>query len=126
MNSVQLIGRLTHDPEGDRIGDGTTVATFRLAVDRPRRDSADFVTVKVWERTAEAVLKHLVRGRRVAVQGSLFHDEWTRSDGKRADRLIVVAARVEFLDPPTAAAVEREALDEHAEHATVDASSPHG
>ena len=102
MNCVQLIGRLTHDPESDRVADGTPVAIFRLAVDRPRRDSADVITVKTWDRTAEAVAKHLVRGRRVAVQGRLFQDGWTGSDGQRASRLIVVAHRVDFLDPPIA------------------------
>lgn len=101
MNCVQLIGRLTHDPESDPVADGTPVATFRIAVDRPRGDSADFITVKTWDRTARAVAQHLVRGRRVAVQGRLFHDEWTRSDGQRADRLIVVAQQIDFLDPPT-------------------------
>lgn len=103
MNSVQLIGRLTRDPTEDRVADGTAVATFRLAVDRPGGDSADFVTVKMWDRLAEVVAEHLSRGRRVAVEGRLFHDEWTDDDGQRGARLIVIAYRVEFLDPPAAA-----------------------
>ena len=89
MNCVQLIGRLTHDPESDRVADGTPVAIFPLAVDRPRREPAELVTVKTWDRTAEAVAKHHVRGRRVAVQGRLFQDRWTGPDGQRASRLIV-------------------------------------
>ena len=102
MNSVQLIGRLTRDPDADHTVGGTAVTTLRLAVDRPGRQGADFVTVKTWERVAEATAKHLTRGRRVAVQGRLTHEEWVAADGRRAERLTVVADRVEFLDAPAA------------------------
>lgn len=102
MNSVQLIGRLTHDPDPGRTASGAAVTTFRLAVDRPGRNGADFVTIKTWGRLAEATAEHLRRGRRVAVQGRLAHEEWTGSDGRRAERLAVVADRVEFLDIPAA------------------------
>lgn len=87
MNSVQLIGRLTRDPDADRTTSGTAVTTFRLAIDRPGRKGADFVTIKAWERLAEVAAEHLARGRRVAVQGRLAHEEWTGADGRRAERL---------------------------------------
>ncbi len=98
MNAVQLIGRLTHDPEADETADRRSVATIPLAIDRAGREGADFVTVKVWDRLADAVVQHLVRGRQVAVQGRLHHDEWTGPDGDNRSRLLVVARRVEFLD----------------------------
>lgn len=97
MNAVQLIGRLTHDPVADETADGRSVAPIRLAIDRAGRDGADFVTVKVWDRLADAVGQHLVRGRQVAVQGRLHHDEWTGADGARRSNLLVVAGRLEFL-----------------------------
>lgn len=102
MNSVQLIGRLTRDPEAKHTTGGTAVTTFRLAVDRPGREGADFVTVKTWQRLADVMAEHLTRGRRVAVQGRLAHEEWTGAEGRRAERLTVVADRVEFLDAPAA------------------------
>lgn len=102
MNSVQLIGRLTRDPDADRTAGGTAVTVLRLAVDRPGRKGADFVTVKAWERLAEVTAAHLARGRRVAVLGRLAHEEWTAADGRRAERVTVVADRVEFLDAPPA------------------------
>lgn len=109
MNSVQLIGRLTHDPEPHAIPNGTQLTTFRLAVDHPRRQAANFVTVKTWGRLAEVAAEHLARGRRVAVWGSLEHEEWTTADGERRDRLVVVGSRVEFLDPPPAGGIKRRA-----------------
>lgn len=100
MKTVQLIGRLTHDPQLQRTPTRSPVTSFRLAIDR-RGDGADFVTVKTWNRVAEATAAHLRRGRRVAVTGRLAQHEWTDGDGRRLERLIVVADRVEFLDPPT-------------------------
>ena len=76
------------------------MTTFRLAIDRLGREGADFVTIRTWERLAEASAQHLTRGRRVAVQGRLAHEEWVGSDGRRAKRLIVVAGRVDFLYAP--------------------------
>jgi single-strand DNA-binding protein len=118
VNSVQLTGRLTHDPDAECTTSGTAVTTFRLAIDRPGSNAADFLTVKTWERLAETTAEHLTRGRRVAVQGRLAHEEWVTSDGRRAERLTVVADRVEFLDAPAArielAAGEAEASGEAA------------
>lgn len=101
MNSVQLIGRLTHDPRPAGPGNGTTLATLRVAIPGVR-DDADFFTVKLWGRNAEAALEHLTRGRRVAIEGRLVQDEWTDADGRRSERVAVVADRVEYLDPPPA------------------------
>ena len=109
MNSVQLIGRLTHDPEPHATPNGTPLTTFRLAVDHPRRQLANFITVKAWGRLAEVTSEHLARGRRVAVWGSLEHEEWTTTGGERRDRLVVVGNRVEFLDPPPAGGIRRRA-----------------
>ncbi|MCL6592453.1 MAG: single-stranded DNA-binding protein, partial [Alicyclobacillus sp.] len=39
LNRVILIGRLTQDPELRYTNSGTPVATFGLAVDRPRPNS---------------------------------------------------------------------------------------
>ncbi len=100
MNSVQLIGRLTSNPKFTYAPNGTALATFRLAVDRSG-DGAEFVTVKAWDRLAKRSAEHLTRGRRVAVQGRLEHSEWTDPEGRRAERLTVVADRIEFLDRPT-------------------------
>ncbi len=40
MNTVNLIGRLTADPELRHTAGGTPVCTLRLAVNRPRKDGS--------------------------------------------------------------------------------------
>lgn len=126
MNTVQLIGRLTHDPEANHTTSGTAVTTFRLAVDRAGRNGADFVTVKTWERLADVTAEHLVRGRRVAVQGRLAHEEWTAADGRRAERLSVVADRVEFLDAPAGGSPRPSGADQAVSSETATAATGTG
>jgi single-strand DNA-binding protein len=96
MNSVNLIGRLTRDPEKRAIPQkGTEVSVMRLAVERPG-EGADYVTVTAFGKLAQSCNQYLKKGRQVAIAGRLNHSEWVK-DGQRHERLEVVAAAVEFL-----------------------------
>ena len=101
MNAVHLIGRLTQDVTVREHGD-TKVAQLRLAVPRGRDKSgedrgADFVGVVCFGRQAEVAAEYLAKGRRIAVEGRLHHDEWDGENGRR-QKLEVIAQGVEFLD----------------------------
>ncbi len=102
MNSVNLIGRLTRDPELRTTNGGTPVCTLRLAVPRPPKDDGDagavFVDVTTFARQAEAVAEHMAKGRQVAVAGRLEYREWTGEDGSPRSRHEVVASQIDFLD----------------------------
>jgi single-strand DNA-binding protein len=118
MNSIQIIGRLTADPQTH---DGTKPVTrFRLAVDRPGSTEADFVPVVCFEQLAGAVGKHLTKGRRVAVAGRLASSRWTTAAGETRSALEVVAVSVTFLDRPgtRAAAGAGEDLPDGERHMT--------
>lgn len=103
MNSVVLIGRLTRDPE-IRYTSGTqmAVATFTVAIDRPRRADAekqtDFPRVTVFGKQAENCEKFLAKGRLVGIQGRLQTGSYTNKEGATVYTTDVVADRVEFLE----------------------------
>jgi single-strand DNA-binding protein len=101
MNSVNLIGRLTADPDVRNAKNDTTVGSLRLAVQRPRKDGedqgADYVDVTVFGRQAETCKQYLAKGRKIGVQGRLHHSEWDGENGRR-QKLEVIADNVEFLD----------------------------
>ena len=68
MNLVVLIGRLTRDPELRYTPNGTAVAQFTLAVDRPFLNQAgereaDFIPIVAWQRLAETCANHLHKGK---------------------------------------------------------------
>lgn len=101
MNSVNLIGRLTADPEARTTASGTTVAALRLAVARRARSGEDrgavFIDVTAWDKLGAVCAEHLAKGRQVAVSGRLELDEWTGPDGSKRQRHHVVADAVDFL-----------------------------
>ena len=96
MNSVNLIGRLTRDPEKRSTPKGTDVSVMRIAIER-QGDGADYVTVTAFGKLAQSCNRYLKKGRQVSVQGRLNHSEWKTEGGERRERHEVVAAAVEFL-----------------------------
>lgn len=103
MNSVNLIGRLTRDPEV-RYTAGTqmAVATFTVAIDRPRKADAekqtDFPRVTVFGKQAENCERFIGKGSLVGIHGRIQTGSYTNKDGATVYTTDVVADRVEFLD----------------------------
>lgn len=107
MNSVALIGRLTRDPEV-RYSTGSNqmaVARFTIAVDRERNakdgdQSADFISIVCFGKTAELVEKYVAKGRLVGVTGRIQTGSYEK-DGRKVYTTDVIADRVQFLDRGT-------------------------
>ena len=102
MNSVQLIGRLTRDPEVRYTPSQMAVATFTLAIDRPTRQGeerkADFPRITVFGRQAETCEKFLTKGRKVTIEGRIQTGSYQNNKGDTVYTTDVVANRVEFLE----------------------------
>jgi single-strand DNA-binding protein len=102
MNSVQLIGRLTKNPELRMTNGSDSVCAMRIAVDRMGENgAAGYVDVSVFGRAGEACAEHLSRGWLVGVSGRLRYREWTGKDGSKRSALAIVGA-VDFLAGPRA------------------------
>ncbi|MBQ2896255.1 MAG: single-stranded DNA-binding protein [Oscillospiraceae bacterium] len=108
LNHIVLMGRLTKDPELRSIGNGTSVASFRLAVDRDfgNRETGekqtDFIDVVAWRQTAEFVSRYFSKGRMAVVSGRLQMRDWTDRDGNKRTSYEVVAENVYFGDSKNA------------------------
>ena len=102
MNSVSLIGRLTRDPEV-RYGAAsqTAIAKFTIAVDRrgakEGEQTADFIGITCFGKTAELVEKYIGKGRLVGITGRIQTGSYEK-DGRKVYTTDVIADRVEFLD----------------------------
>lgn len=101
MNQVVLIGRLTKDPETSVSQSNTMVSRFTLAVDRDyKRDgeqTADFIRIITFGRTAELVDAYLFKGRQVAVHGRIQTGSYTNKDGQKVYTTDIIADGVQFL-----------------------------
>ena len=103
MNKLVIIGNLTADPELRSTPSGVSVCTFTVAVNRRKRDGqqqeADFFRVSAWRELGENCSKFLMKGRKVAVVGSVSASAYQGRDGKSYASLEVNASEVEFLSP---------------------------
>jgi single-strand DNA-binding protein len=103
LNRVILIGRLTQDPELRYTPSGVAVATFSLAVDRPRPNQngereTDFINIVVWQKLGELCAQYLRKGRMAAVDGRLQIRSYENNQGQKVRVAEVVAENVRFLD----------------------------
>ena len=67
LNHIDLMGRLVADPELRTIGEDTHVASFRIAVERDRKNKetgerdADFINVTAWRGAADFLCQYFSR-----------------------------------------------------------------
>ena len=104
MNTIQLIGRPTQDPELRYTPSGMATTTLRMAIPRRKRNGEDqppvYVDVVAFDKQAEAVAEYVKKGRRVAITGRLEFREWKDKDDNPHSKHEVIADQVEFLDSP--------------------------
>ncbi|MCR4909232.1 MAG: single-stranded DNA-binding protein [Lachnospiraceae bacterium] len=109
MNKVILMGRLTRDPD-IRQGQGenaTLVARYTLAVDRRfRKDgseqTADFIGIVAFGRSAEFAEKYLHKGTKIVVTGRIQTGSYTNKEGQKVYTTDVVAEDQEFAESKNA------------------------
>lgn len=101
MNQVQLIGRLTRDPEL-RYTTGqsqTAVCRFSLAINTGYgdRQRTDYPNIVVFGKAAENCEKYLRKGSQAGVTGRIQTGSYTNKDGQKVYTTDVIASSVEFL-----------------------------
>lgn len=106
MNKVILMGRLARDPEIRYTQSTKAVATFTLAVDRrvrrsadgqPPQQTADFIPIVAWDKTAELCGNYLTKGRQVLIEGRMQVRSYDAQDGSKRYVTEVIADNVEFI-----------------------------
>ena len=100
MNVVNLIGRLTRDPEIRYAGE-TAICNVSLAVDRPTKageeKKSDFIKCVMFGKTAEIFSKHMTKGRQVAVEGRIQTGSYKNKNGDTVYTTDVAVNRFHFI-----------------------------
>ena len=102
MNTVNLIGRLTKDPELKYTSSGMAICKFTVAVNRDFTNQngereADFINCTTFKKTAENLVNYQKKGSQIGVVGRIQTGSYEGQDGKRIFTTDVVVDRVEFL-----------------------------
>lgn len=111
MNTCQLMGRLTKDPELKTTAKGMPYTRFTIAVDKRKAEGADFIPVIAWRKTAEFISKHFQKGLRIALTGSIETGYWEDDKGKH-NFTQVLAEAVFFADAKKESVVSDGGYDE--------------
>ena len=102
LNSVNIMGNLTRDPEIKYTPSGKSVCNLSIANNRTFSKNGEKVTevsyfdIEVWGVVAENCAKYLSKGRGIIVEGRLRQDRWEK-DGKTQSRVRIAANSVHFL-----------------------------
>ena len=99
MNKVVLVGRLTKDPElRYAAGSDVAVCKFTVAVNRRKKDEADFINCVAFNKTAETIANYLVKGRKIAIAGHIQTGSYLKDDGAKVYTTDVIVETFDFID----------------------------
>ena len=104
MNKVELIGRLTKDPEVRYTqSNNTLVASFTLAVNRRftregDTQTADFINCVAWAKTGEFVSKYFKKGQQMGACGRIQTRSWDDQNEQKRYTTEVIVEEVYFAD----------------------------
>lgn len=105
MNKVELVGRLTRDPEV-RYTQGenaSAVARFSVAVNRRFKNAegnydADFINCVAFGKSAEFIEKYFRKGMAIGLTGRIQTGSYTNKDGVKVYTTDVVVEEAEFVE----------------------------
>lgn len=103
LNSTQLMGRLTADPELRYTPSGVAITSFTLASDTGRKTADDkkitnFIDCVAWRQRAEFACKYLTKGRLVVVEGELTTRSYEDKEGNRRKATEITVSQIHFAD----------------------------
>ena len=113
MNKVQLVGRLTRDPE-IRYSQGenaTATARFSVAANRRFKNAegnydADFINCVAFGKSAEFVEKYFKKGMAIGLTGRIQTGSYTNKDGQKVYTTDVVVEETEFVESKGASSAD--------------------
>lgn len=92
MNRIDLIGRLTRDPEFKIAANHeTAICNFTLAVNRAfKRDETDFINVVAFGKTAKTISQYFTKGGLIAITGALRIENYEKDGVNKTMSKVVV------------------------------------
>ncbi len=102
LNTVNMMGNLTREPEMKTTPSGKAVCRLSIANNHVYSKQGEKVTevsffdVEVWGVVGEDCCKYLTKGSSVIVEGRLKQERWEK-DGKTQSRIRITASAVHFM-----------------------------
>lgn len=102
MNKVFITGRIANDLELRVTTTNKSICDFRIATNRPANKDgnkiADFINCRVWNKTAENLVKYQIKGNLIAITGRMQVENYQDKDGKNRNYTYVLVEDLEYLE----------------------------
>ncbi len=103
MNTVNLIGNLTRDPELRYAQSGTAIANCNMAVQRRFKNQngdyeSDFINIKAFSKTAELLAEHFRKGSKLGITGNIQTGSYENQQGQKVYTTDVVVENLTFVE----------------------------
>jgi len=105
LNKVQLIGRLTRDPEHKTTPSGQSVVNFSLATsqtwekDGQKQEKTEFSNIVAWGKLADIIAQYVKKGSKLYLEGKLETRDWIgQEDQIKRYRTEIIASNMIMLD----------------------------
>lgn len=111
MNRVELIGRLTRNPELRYTSSNVAVANFSLAINRPYKkdevQETDYINCKAFNKSAENINKYCNKGDLLGLEGRIQTRSYEKDD-KKYYATEVIVENYYFLTPKKNEEIKKE------------------
>ena len=104
LNKIELIGRLTADPDARGSEKEVKCVSLRMATNRDARDASgkvhqqtEFHSVVMFGKLATVAEKYLKQGDRLFVDGRIQTNAWVSQDGSRKSKTEIIAENLIML-----------------------------
>lgn len=109
MNNVNLIGRLTKDPELRYAITGTPITRFTVAVNRKLsrekrqeleaqgKPTADFIMCQAFGNMAELIANYFSKGNLIGLEGSIQTGSYKNNEGRTVFTTDVIVNNIDFI-----------------------------
>ena len=105
MNQVQLLGRLTKDPELKYTTSGKAFLRISIAVPQERdKTQANFINCVAWNKPAEIIAEHFKKGNRINLVGKLTSRQYEAAGVKKWVTEVMIDS-FDFIEKPVSTGV---------------------
>lgn len=102
LSIAVIVGRVVRNAELKYTSGGSPICSFSVATSSRKKkgdqwiDEASFWDVELWGKQAESLNQYLVKGKQVAIEGSMRQDRWEK-DGQPRMKVVINAQSVQLL-----------------------------
>lgn len=106
INNYVGVGRMTADAELKYTKGGIAKLNFSICINKSYKkggeweNKANFFKCVVWGKYAEAMQKHLTKGRLIGVEGELNQDSWVDNNGGKHSAVNIIVKSISLMALP--------------------------